>query len=128
MSASSVSGNADEKGTQHAVIDARETGLEHHTTLDNAEAGPKKADNEKATVQPCDLETTSAGDEGSTTLADPVAPGTEDALNSEEEETPEYPSGLKLALLTFGLCMATFTVALDNTIIATVYMLRPCTA
>lgn len=28
-----------------------------------------------------------------------------------------YPGGLQLALLTFGLCMATFTVALDNTII-----------
>ncbi|KAH8592475.1 putative major facilitator superfamily transporter [Bisporella sp. PMI_857] len=30
-----------------------------------------------------------------------------------------YPSGSKLILLTFGLCMATFVVALDNTIIAT---------
>ncbi|KAK4551814.1 hypothetical protein LTR86_010900 [Recurvomyces mirabilis] len=31
----------------------------------------------------------------------------------------KYPSGTKLALLTLGLCLATFVVALDNTIIAT---------
>jgi hypothetical protein len=40
--------------------------------------------------------------------------------NTEEDDEANivYPSGLKLALLTFGLCMAVFVVALDNTIIA----------
>ena len=37
--------------------------------------------------------------------------------SGEEEDEIVYPGGLQLGLLTFGLCMATFTVALDNTII-----------
>ncbi|KAF7912858.1 uncharacterized protein EAF01_001879 [Botrytis porri] len=47
-----------------------------------------------------------------------VVEGTEES-NREEEDENHYISGVPLALLTFGLCMATFTVALDNTIIAT---------
>ncbi|TEY56427.1 hypothetical protein BOTCAL_0225g00070 [Botryotinia calthae] len=47
-----------------------------------------------------------------------VIEGTEEA-NGEEDDENHYISGVPLALLTFGLCMATFTVALDNTIIAT---------
>lgn len=35
--------------------------------------------------------------------------------NEEVEDESQFPSGLKLGLLTFGLCMAIFTVALDNT-------------
>lgn len=35
--------------------------------------------------------------------------------NGEEDDENHYISGVPLALLTFGLCMATFTVALDNT-------------
>lgn len=46
---------------------------------------------------------------------DIAEPNTE---NAEQDEIV-YPGGLQLGLLTFGLCMATFTVALDNTIIAT---------
>lgn len=37
----------------------------------------------------------------------------------EPEDDVEYPGGFALGILTFGLCMATFVVALDNTIIAT---------
>ncbi|KAI4128955.1 MAG: hypothetical protein LQ347_003961 [Umbilicaria vellea] len=37
----------------------------------------------------------------------------------EKEDETVYPGGAALAVLTFGLCMATFVVALDNTIIAT---------
>ena len=41
-----------------------------------------------------------------------------EAVNSTEEVEDEskYPSGAKLLVLTFGLCMATFVVALDNTV------------
>jgi MFS family permease len=39
--------------------------------------------------------------------------------NGETDDDSKYPSGTKLALLTFGLAMATFVIALDNTIIAT---------
>lgn len=35
------------------------------------------------------------------------------------EDESKYPHGVKLAMLTFGLCAATWVVALDNTIIAT---------
>ena len=33
----------------------------------------------------------------------------------EVQDESQYPGGLSLSLLTFGLCMAIFTVALDNT-------------
>lgn len=38
-----------------------------------------------------------------------------------EQEDPDavYPTGLALGLLTLGLCLTTFVIALDNTIIAT---------
>jgi hypothetical protein len=42
-----------------------------------------------------------------------------EASNGETDDDSRYPSGTKLALLTFGLAMATFVIALDNTIIAT---------
>ena len=35
----------------------------------------------------------------------------------EEDDETKYPKGVPLAILTFGLCMALFVVALDNTII-----------
>ena len=42
----------------------------------------------------------------------------EDTVDEQNDDS-KYPGGGKLAVLTFGLCMATFVVALDNTIIAT---------
>jgi hypothetical protein len=42
-----------------------------------------------------------------------------DAGQPGEDDETKYPKGGPLALLTFGLCLATFVVALDNTIIAT---------
>ena len=43
-----------------------------------------------------------------------------DGLNDPEDVT-KYPGGFALGILTFGLCMATFVVALDNTIIGELY-------
>lgn len=40
-----------------------------------------------------------------------------DEEEKEKEDETVYPGGAALAVLTFGLCMATFVVALDNTII-----------
>jgi len=37
--------------------------------------------------------------------------------DTEAEDESKYPGGFALGILTFGLCMATFVVALDNTII-----------
>ena len=42
-----------------------------------------------------------------------------DAGARDGEDLTKYPKGGALVLLTFGLCLATFVVALDNTIIAT---------
>ncbi|KAF2834088.1 MFS general substrate transporter [Patellaria atrata CBS 101060] len=43
----------------------------------------------------------------------------EDAAGVPEEPEVEYPSGMKLALITVALCLSVFCMALDNTIIAT---------
>ncbi len=40
-------------------------------------------------------------------------------LPSAADQEAEYPSGLKLGLITLALCLSVFLVALDNTIIAT---------
>lgn len=46
--------------------------------------------------------------------------GNEDAETPEEsEDESKYLSGFKLAILSLGLCLTTFVIALDNTIIAT---------
>lgn len=39
--------------------------------------------------------------------------------DKEDEDEVEYPSGLKLAVISLALCLAVFLMALDNTIIAT---------
>ena len=48
----------------------------------------------------------------------------------EEQDEPEdeskYPGGLKLLLLLVGLALATFVIALDNTIIGEGPTARPC--
>ena len=73
-----------------------------HAIEEHGSTDPTETEKEVATVT--DTETANAG--------------VEDASNADEDEIV-YPQKLQLALLTFGLCMATFTVALDNTIIAT---------
>ncbi|KAI9865978.1 MAG: MFS sugar transporter [Trichoglossum hirsutum] len=44
--------------------------------------------------------------------------GTETSRSTKEDEE-EYPSGIKLLIISIALCLAVFLVALDNTIIAT---------
>ena len=52
-----------------------------------------------------------------------VAPTSADDNKNEPTEEPDdeskYLSGIKLIILTLGLCLTTFVIALDNTIIAT---------
>ncbi|TVY44502.1 Efflux pump [Lachnellula subtilissima] len=43
----------------------------------------------------------------------------ESGEEGESDDEIVYPGGLQLGILTFGLCVATFVVALDNTILAT---------
>ncbi len=42
-----------------------------------------------------------------------------------EDDESKYPKALPLAILTFGLCLSTFVVALDNTIIGTSDIWKP---
>ncbi|KAF2189643.1 MFS general substrate transporter [Zopfia rhizophila CBS 207.26] len=43
----------------------------------------------------------------------------EDGEEGEEDDESKYLSGFKLGILSLGLCLTTFVIALDNTIIAT---------
>jgi MFS family permease len=45
--------------------------------------------------------------------------GADEAAAEEQEDESKYLSGIKLAILSLGLCLTTFVIALDNTIIAT---------
>ncbi|KAF7860650.1 hypothetical protein EAF04_008169 [Stromatinia cepivora] len=84
--------------------DPSETPADHqHAPLD-----PEKGYHENASAE-TDAPTVEKGG---------VVGGTEESRR-EDDDKNHYISGAPLALLTFGLCMATFTVALDNTIIAT---------
>ena len=57
--------------------------------------------------------------EAETDLAPTASRATELSSVGEagEDDESKYPKALSLAILTFGLCMSTFVVALDNTII-----------
>ncbi|KAH7355408.1 major facilitator superfamily domain-containing protein [Rhexocercosporidium sp. MPI-PUGE-AT-0058] len=46
-------------------------------------------------------------------------PRTTESTEKNVDKEPEYPTGLPLAFIILGLCLAVFVVALDNTIIAT---------
>lgn len=87
------------------------------TLVDAANPSPPPGPNENGTRTTAEEDGPFKNDENAPTVKDgEVAECT--AENAEQDEIV-YPGGLQLGLLTFGLCMATFTVALDNTIIAT---------
>ena len=56
--------------------------------------------------------------EDGVTVKEKGGEGFDDTVDEQNDDS-KYPGGAALAVLTFGLCMATFVVALDNTIIAT---------
>lgn len=70
--------------------------------------------NEKAETS----DETTAELERTTTTATEATEDSDAGQPGADDET-KYPKGGALAVLTFGLCLATFVVALDNTIIAT---------
>ena len=82
-----------------------------HEAEDGVVPGPQESDEKAADV----------GNETTTELnrTSSIATGASDAGEPGEDDESKYPRALPLALLTFGLCMSTFVVALDNTIIAT---------
>jgi hypothetical protein len=110
----------------------REEMSSQHNT-DEKEARAKSSQNvTEDTAQPSDDATANSGgvehDGNAATTTDNPAKDDEKADATTEvkqtgdenaDDASKYPTGTKLALLTFGLAMATFVVALDNTIIAT---------
>lgn len=87
---------------------SEEKKVEHNQsqTLKSDEIGPQQETRDANGTSAEKTETTNEGD------------GAENTVDEQNDDS-QYPSGAKLAVLTFGLCMATFVVALDNTIIAT---------
>ncbi|RDL41997.1 uncharacterized protein BP5553_01976 [Venustampulla echinocandica] len=71
-------------------------------------------------VTPVTTDTSDPGEKSENGEKDPeksAAAGEE--VEEDEDDEVVYPGGLQVALLTFGLCIATLSVALDNTILAT---------
>ena len=108
---------ADEKNTQ-------ETSTGTTVTTENSDENIEEADRAKEESGMLEKQTSQV----SITPGDPTGLTTGIAAGASEEkeitqmqsnDESQYPGGLKLALITIGLALATFVVALDNTIIAT---------
>ncbi|ERF74671.1 hypothetical protein EPUS_00801 [Endocarpon pusillum Z07020] len=84
------------------------------TSLERSEAAEEP-------VADTDQSRTAEGKEAETDLVFTASRTTQPSSVGEagEDDESKYPKTLPLVLLTFGLCMSTFVVALDNTIIAT---------
>lgn len=74
-------------------------------------------------VTDTDQSSTAEGKEAETDLVFTASRATEPSSVGEagEDDESKYPRTLPLVLLTFGLCLSTFVVALDNTIIGESY-------
>lgn len=90
--------------------DAAATAFQHH---DSSEL-PADHHHEPLDPEKQSHENASAGTGAPIVDRDGVVAGAEES-SGEEDDGNHYISGAPLVLLTFGLCMATFTVALDNT-------------
>ncbi|RAL65207.1 hypothetical protein DID88_001313 [Monilinia fructigena] len=95
---------------------AAATSFKHHPVEPPANHQHKHLDKEKGSHLVTESATAETG--APTVEKDGVVEGAEGSSGEDDNEN-HYVSGVPLVLLTFGLCMATFTVALDNTIIAT---------
>jgi len=95
------------------------------TKIDDQESSPsrnkhvdeKSAAKEEKHVEAVD-EKADPADKGEVTIVDNATDEKKKAEDEPEDES-KYLTGMKLALLTLGLALSTFVIALDNTIIAT---------
>ena len=78
-----------------------------------------RASQERRGVNTLDVKETVESGEKNEVLGRTVSNATSVEDPNAPEDESKYLKGPALAALTFGLCMATFVVALDNTIIAT---------
>ena len=106
----------DEKGPPDAGISNEPTGDSTHSASED-----KKPEHvqDGAGTEYCRSSNQEGKEEDGTTAEKHEAPsGTAENTVDDQNDDSKYPRGAKLWILTFGLCLAIFVVALDNTIIA----------
>lgn len=113
-------------GVPETEVDRRSTEqtMEKETGLDGSVESKEEAGTETEATQPARLseekekaaETKSVGDVEAKEIP---AQAAADDTSEEPEDESKYLSGFKLGILSLGLCLTTFVIALDNTIIAT---------
>ena len=113
------------KKKQEAAPEATETPRLGSNDTTPAHSGtPSVLDKEKAepaevTINSTDSRTHSRGQDGEHALEKTTESDAQDEQDLEDDADIEYPSGMKLALITTALCLSVFCMALDNTIIST---------
>ena len=113
-----------EKEKQAAIIDEQTTdkGSASNVSATNEKEPDVNPNDYQGSVPPVDaLKATGDVTESAQAVADDRAHAQTDAEDSQEqpEDESKYLSGFKLGVLSLGLCLTTFVIALDNTIIAT---------
>lgn len=104
-----------------ATCDAQDTSTPNEITeRREVAATDEKTPHSDAVNAVSDGKTSEVAEKGPDTPQPTVASGEE--VNEDDDEAgvddeSKYPKALPLALLTFGLCLTTFVIALDNTII-----------
>lgn len=112
LSEKETSDNTDEKA--HILADKNHDADDtSRSKADEELAGTSRPDNDPKAEKAASLNDAKEKD---TAITDITGAPTED---EEPEDESKYLSGLKLWTLSFGLCLTTFVIALDNTIIAT---------
>lgn len=118
MNEKEVLGTADENERLPEGKSSEEVGHNHHKGAEEKElaAGTRKSNDMPKDTKPEKAVSLNEVKEKDATTTDIIGAPTED---EEPEDESKYLSGLKLWTLSFGLCLTTFVIALDNTIIAT---------
>lgn len=113
-----ILGTADENGRLPEGKSSEDVGYNHHKGAEEKElaAETRKSNDMPKDTKPEKAVSLNEVKEKDATTTDITGAPTED---EEPEDESKYLSGLKLWTLSFGLCLTTFVIALDNTIIAT---------
>ena len=108
---------ADEKVTQEASTGTTVTTEHSEENIKGADFARETSNSLKK--QASQVSVTPGDPTGLTTGIAAGASEEKDITQIQSNDESQYPGGLKLAIITIGLALATFVVALDNTIIAT---------
>lgn len=108
------SSNTEDQAGDDTTVDDSRPEAEKELPSNEDEAKDSQTEQNASGATKTEDTTKAEGEKGDTTTAIK-----DTATSDNADDTSKYPGGTKLALLTFGLAMATFVIALDNTIIAT---------